>query len=254
MVPKTCKEQNLFFRYNYKMSKFFALIPAAGSGSRMKHNLPKQYLSLIGKPMIYHTIRTLCHFPKITNVIVVLEPDDSEWLKYNWSDFSDKLVVLNCGGKTRSISILNGLKAAPEKLIIDDNDWVLVHDAARPCLSDALLGKLVNELEDDEVGGLLAVPLADTLKRSNVSSRVQNTESRKDLWQAQTPQMFRYKLLVDALSRPSSMAMTDDASAIEGLGLHPKLVLSNTLNLKITYPQDMVLAELILRTHLGGEK
>lgn len=235
------------------MSKYFAIIPAAGSGSRMKNNLPKQYLPLAGRPMIYHALNTLCHFPKIASVFVVLAPDDSEWLKHDWSEFSDKLIVLNCGGTTRSMSILNGLKAVPEKLSIGDNDWVLVHDAARPCLSETLLKKLVDQLADDTVGGLLAVPLADTLKRSNVSSRVECTESRKDLWQAQTPQMFRYKLLVDALSRPSSKAMTDDASAVEELGLHPKLVLSDTRNLKITYPQDIILAELILRTQLGGD-
>jgi 2-C-methyl-D-erythritol 4-phosphate cytidylyltransferase len=234
------------------MSKYFAIIPAAGSGSRMKNNLPKQYLPLAGRPMIYHALKTLCHFPKIASVFVILAPEDSEWLKHDWSEFSDKLIVLNCGGTTRSMSILNGLKAAPEKLSIGDSDWVLVHDAARPCLSEILLEKLVDELANEVVGGLLAVPLADTLKRSNVSSRVERTESRKDLWQAQTPQMFRYKLLVDALSRPSSMAVTDDASAVEGLGLHPKLVLSDTHNLKITYPQDMILAELILQTQLGG--
>lgn len=235
------------------MSKYYALIPAAGSGSRMENNLPKQYLPIAGRPMIYHALKSLCHFPKIASVFVVLAPHDSEWLKHDWSEFSDKLIMLNCGGATRSMSILNGLKAAPKKLLIGDNDWVLVHDAARPCLSETLLGKLVDELANDPVGGLLAVPLADTLKRSNVSSRVERTESRKDLWQAQTPQMFRYKLLVDALSRPSSMTMTDDASAVEGLGLHPKLVLSDTRNLKITYPQDIVLAELILRTQLGGD-
>ncbi len=235
------------------MSNYFALIPAAGSGSRMENSLPKQYLPIAGRPMIYHALKALCHFPKITSVFVVLAPQDNEWLKHDWSEFSDKLIMLNCGGTTRSISILNGLKAAPEKLLIGDDDWVLVHDAARPCLSETLLEKLVDELANDSVGGLLAVPLADTLKRSNVGSRVERTESRKDLWQAQTPQMFRYKLLVDALSRPNSMTMTDDASAVEGLGLHPKLVLSDTRNLKITFPQDIVLAELILRTQLGGD-
>ncbi len=248
----TYQEEDLFFRYNYKMSKFFALIPAAGSGSRMENKLPKQYLPLAGRPMIYHALRTLCRSPGIVSVFVVLAPDDSEWLRHDWSEFSGKLVVFNSGGVTRSMSILNGLKAAPDASSIGDSDWVLVHDAARPCLSEALLNKLMNELADDAVGGLLAVPLADTLKRSDVSNRVEHTESRKGLWQAQTPQMFRYKLLVDALSRPSSIAMTDDASAVEELGLHPKLVLSDARNLKITYPQDMILAELILRAQLEG--
>ncbi len=229
------------------MSKFFALIPAAGSGSRMGNKLPKQYLSLAGKPLIYHSVRTLCHSSEITGVFVVLAPGDNEWLKYDWSEFYSKLVVFDCGGATRAMSILNGLKVASESSSIGDGDWVLVHDAARPCLSESLLNKLLNELADDEVGGLLAVPLADTLKRGGTDNRVEKTESRKDLWQAQTPQMFRYRLLVDALCRPGSITMTDDASAVEALGLHPKLVLSDVCNLKITYPQDLILAELILR-------
>lgn len=233
------------------MSKFFALIPAAGSGSRMENKLPKQYLSLAGRPMIYHAVRTLCLSSEITSVFVVLDSEDSEWLKYDWSEFSSKLIVFNCGGETRAMSILNGLKTASEASFIGDDDWVLVHDAARPCLSKELLKKLLNELADDAVGGLLAVPLSDTLKRSGANDRVKKTESRKDLWQAQTPQMFRYKLLMDALCKPDSIIMTDDASAVEALGLYPKLVLGDVRNIKITYPQDLTLAELILRAQQG---
>lgn len=233
------------------MSKFFALIPAAGSGSRMENKLPKQYLSLAGRPMIYHAVRTLYLSPEITSVFVVLDSGDSEWLKYDWSEFSSKLVVFNRGGETRAMSILNGLKAASEASFIDNDDWVLVHDAARPCLSGELLKKLLDELADDVVGGLLAVPLSDTLKRSGANDRVKKTESRKDLWQAQTPQMFRYKLLMDALCKPDSITMTDDASAVEALGLYPKLVLGDVRNIKITYPQDLILAELILRAQQG---
>ena len=233
------------------MSKFFALIPAAGSGSRMGNKLPKQYLSLAGRPMIYHAVRTLCFSSEITSVFVVLDSEDSEWLKYDWSEFSSKLIVFNCGGETRAMSILNGLKTASEVSFIGDDDWVLVHDAARPCLSEELLKKLLNELADDAVGGLLAVPLSDTLKRSGANDRVKKTESRKDLWQAQTPQMFRYKLLMDALCKPDSITMTDDASAVEALGLYPKLVLGDVRNIKITYPQDLTLAELILQAQQG---
>jgi 2-C-methyl-D-erythritol 4-phosphate cytidylyltransferase len=233
------------------MSKFFALIPAAGSGSRMGNMMPKQYLSLVGRPMIYHAVRTLCLSPEIASVFIVLDSEDSEWLKYDWSEFSDKLVVFNCGGKTRAMSILNGLKVASEASFIGNDDWVLVHDAARPCLNGELLKKLLDELADDAVGGLLAVPLSDTLKRSGANDRVKKTESRKDLWQAQTPQMFRYKLLMDALCKPDSITMTDDASAVEALGLYPKLVLGDVRNIKITYPQDLTLAELILQAQQG---
>ena len=229
------------------MAKFFALIPAAGFGSRMGNELPKQYLSLAGRPMIYHALRTLCDSPRIAGVFVVLSPGDNEWPRHDWSEFFGKLVVFNCGGAARAESILNGLKAAPVASPICDDDWVLVHDAARPCLSVAQLNKLIDELVDDAVGGLLAVPVADTLKRSDANSRVEHTESREGLWQAQTPQMFRYRLLLDALSRIGGAAMTDDAGAVEALGLHPKLVLSDTRNLKVTYPQDLALAELILR-------
>lgn len=229
------------------MANFFALIPAAGSGSRMGGELPKQYLPLAGRPMIYHALRTLCRSPRITRVFVVLTPGDGEWLRHDWSGLPDKLAVLECGGATRAQSVLNGLKAAREASSISSSDWVLVHDAARPCLGEKQLDRLMDELADDEVGGLLAVPVADTLKRGDTHGRVERTESRENLWQAQTPQMFRYQLLMEALSMTGGATMTDDAGAIEALGLHPKLVLSDVRNLKVTYPQDLALAELILR-------
>ncbi|MDO9470846.1 MAG: 2-C-methyl-D-erythritol 4-phosphate cytidylyltransferase [Nitrosomonas sp.] len=229
------------------MSKFFALIPAAGSGARMGNELPKQYLSLNSRPMIYHAIYTLCQNQFIAGVFVILAPSDSEWFKYDWSEFSEKLVVLSCGGLTRADSVLNGLTAAKQKNLVDSNDWILVHDAARPCLTSIQLDKLINELSIDEVGGLLAVPVADTLKRSNIENRVTHTESRENLWQAQTPQMFRYDLLTHALRSTTNINVTDDASAVEALGFQPKLVLGDAYNFKVTYPQDLALAELILQ-------
>jgi len=229
------------------MSKFFALIPAAGSGARMGNELPKQYLSLNNRPMIYHAIYTLCQNQFIAGVFVVLAPSDSEWLKYEWSEFSEKLVVLSCGGLTRADSVLNGLTAAKQKDLVDTDDWILVHDAARPCLTSIQLDKLINELATDDVGGLLAVPVADTLKRSNTENRVAHTESRENLWQAQTPQMFRYDLLTHALRSATSINVTDDASAVEALGFQPKLVLGDAYNFKVTYPQDLALAELIIQ-------
>lgn len=229
------------------MQNFFALIPAAGSGSRMGDQMPKQYLPLAGKPMIRHALATLCNSPRLSRVFVVLSPGDGEWARHDWSEFSNKLSMLECGGATRAETVLNGLKAGQEGTVIKDDDWVLVHDAARPCLGEKLLDKLMDELEEDEVGGLLAVPVADTLKRSDPTCRVERTEPRESLWQAQTPQMFRYRTLVNALSRAGGVAMTDDAGAIEALGLRPKLVLSDARNLKVTYPQDLALAELILK-------
>ncbi|MEK7771315.1 MAG: 2-C-methyl-D-erythritol 4-phosphate cytidylyltransferase [Pseudomonadota bacterium] len=229
------------------MSKFFALIPAAGSGSRMANELPKQYLLLNNKPMIYHAIDTLYRNRFIIRVFVILAPYDNEWHKHDWSAFSEKLTVLNCGGITRAESVLNGLTTAKQKNLVGADDWILVHDAARPCLTSVQLDKLINELTGDEIGGLLAVPVADTLKRSNSEDRVAHTESRENLWQAQTPQMFRYDLLTKALHNSVHINVTDDASAVEALGLQPKLVVSDAYNFKVTYPQDLALAELIIQ-------
>jgi 2-C-methyl-D-erythritol 4-phosphate cytidylyltransferase len=213
----------------------------------MNNELPKQYLSLADKPMIYHALHTLCHSSHIFRVFVILAPDDNEWNRYDWSSFAGKLVVKYCGGATRADSVLNGLKAMQADGSIGNDDWILVHDAARPCLTIFQLDQLIDTLALDEVGGLLAIPVADTLKRADSNQRVMGTESRNGLWQAQTPQMFRLGLLMDALSKVNSAAITDDASAIEALGLRPRLVQSDAYNFKVTYPQDLALAELILQ-------
>jgi len=223
------------------MSDFFALVPAAGSGSRMGSELPKQYLPLAGQPMIFHALNTLCSSPEISTVFVVLAPDDELFHTYDWSVFGDKLQPLYCGGAARADTVLNGLLASE----LEPDDWVLVHDAARPCLTEAHLAKLIVEVRDDEVGGILAVPVADTLKRADEAARIEHTEARAGLWQAQTPQMFRVGLLAEALQLCPEV--TDEASAVEALGLRPRLVLSETSNFKVTYPQDLLLAELLLQ-------
>jgi 2-C-methyl-D-erythritol 4-phosphate cytidylyltransferase len=222
------------------MTELHALVPAAGLGARMGDSMPKQYLPLAGQPMIAHALNTLCASPEITTVFVVLAPDDTLFHSYDWSRFGDKLQPLFCGGERRADTVLNGLLASE----IEADDWVLVHDAARPCLTLAHLSKLIAELRDHAVGGILAVPVADTLKRADDHDRILRTESRERLWQAQTPQMFRAGLLARALQQPGSF--TDDASAVEALGLQPKLVLSEPTNFKVTYPQDLLLAELLL--------
>ncbi|MDR2195643.1 MAG: 2-C-methyl-D-erythritol 4-phosphate cytidylyltransferase [Gallionellaceae bacterium] len=222
------------------MPQFHALVPAAGSGSRMGGDLPKQYLPLAGKPMIHHALATLCDSADIATVFVVLAPDDALFHSYDWSRFGDKLQPLYCGGVTRAQSVSNGLLAAE----LDADDWVLVHDAARPCLAQSDLQKLIDELRDDEVGGILAAPAADTLKRADTDGRIARTEDRANLWQAQTPQMFRAGLLMRALQ--SAPQVTDEASAVEALGLRPKLVESEQANFKVTYPRDVRMAELIL--------
>ncbi len=226
------------------MPDFYALVPAAGSGSRMGGELPKQYLPLAGKPMIYHALATLCGCADITTVFVVLAPEDKLFHGYDWSEFGDKLQPLYCGGATRAESVLNGLMASE----LEPDEWVLVHDAARPCLTGAHLSRMIAELRDDEVGGILAIPVADTLKRADGARRIARTEDRNGLWQAQTPQMFRAGLLVEALETAPNV--TDEASAMEALGLHPKLVECESTNFKVTYPQDIRLAELLLREGL----
>ena len=225
------------------MPRHFAIVPAAGSGSRFGAQLPKQYLPLAGKPMIHHALAALCRCERIDRVWVVLSPDDAWWPTFDWTNLGAKLETVFCGGATRAESVANGLAAA--ETAAADDDWVLVHDAARPCLSQAVLAALCDQLADDPVGGLLAVPVADTLKRAGADQRVVATEPRDALWQAQTPQMFRYGVLLRALA--DHPGVTDEAGAIEAAGLKPKLVCADTTNLKVTYPADLRLAELILQ-------
>ena len=225
------------------MPRHYALVPAAGSGARFGAEIPKQYLPLTGRPMIHHALAALCRCERIERVWVVLSPDDGWWETYDWSGLGAKLEVLRCGGATRAESVANGLRAVGE--IVAEDDWMLVHDAARPGLSQALLAALCEALRDDPVGGLLAVPVADTLKRADAGQRVAATEARDGLWQAQTPQMFRYGLLRRALD--GRQAVTDEAGALEALGCRPLLVRADATNFKVTYPADLELAELVLK-------
>jgi 2-C-methyl-D-erythritol 4-phosphate cytidylyltransferase len=225
-------------------SRNIVLIPAAGVGSRMGGELPKQYLPIFNLPMIQHTVSVFAQHAAITKIYVVLSPQDMEFQAWQ-SAFSEHVEILHCGGDTRAETVLNGLQAIASEMVSDD--WVLVHDAARPCLSAEALQRLIDTLKDDEVGGLLATPVADTLKRADSHGRVKLTESREYLWRAQTPQMFRYGLLKRALEQANSHAPTDEAQAIEALGFSPKLVLGDNRNLKVTYPEDLALAEMLLK-------
>lgn len=227
------------------MPNFYGLIPAAGSGSRMGEPTPKQYLEVLGRPLIYYAIARLCGCKDIERVYVVLAPDDERWGRYDWEAFAPTLVPLFCGGSERFESVRNGLKAIQDD--VEADDWVLVHDAARPCLGEEALARLIVENGADPVGGLLAVPVADTLKRADAEQRIAHTEARAGLWQAQTPQMFRHGMLFEALSRPGGHVPTDEAQAIEQLGLKPKLVLGDSRNFKVTYPQDLEMATLLLQ-------
>ena len=223
------------------MSRYFALIPAAGLGARFGGEMPKQYLPVHGRPLLWHAAAVLAQHPRIERVVVVLHPDDSRFMQEPWQELG-VIEGLRVGGRTRAESVHNGLRAMRG---VAQDDWVLVHDAARPCLTLAMIDRLLDEVGDDTAGGLLAVPLADTLKRGDANSCVIATEPREDRWRAQTPQMFRYGVLLTALA--ASRDVTDDASAVEAMGLRPRLVMGSDLNLKVTYPEDLLLAELVLR-------
>jgi 2-C-methyl-D-erythritol 4-phosphate cytidylyltransferase len=204
---------------------------------------PKQYLTIAGRPMLWHSLRVFHDCEEIAHAYVVLAPDDGLWDGHDWSEFQSFLSILRCGGATRAQSVLNGLMAMAGE--VDPQDWILVHDAARPCLTQSLLERLIVEAGRDDTGGLLAVPVADTLKRADSGGKVAATEPREGLWQAQTPQMFRHGMLRQALEAANE-AVTDEASAIEGLGGRPLLVQSDSSNLKVTYPADLQLAAMLL--------
>ena len=207
---------------------------------------PKQYLPLSGKPMLWHAVRAVC-LPPVENVFVVVAPDDAQFARCDWSEFGGKVEPLYCGGATRRDSVFNGLVAAME--VVAPDDWMLVHDAARPCLPRRDLERLIEEVRADQVGGILALPVAETIKKAakdeGGAQRISGSEDRSLLWLAQTPQMFRAGLLAQAL-RQAKRPVTDEAGAIEQLGLQPRLVAGSRENLKVTWPEDVAIAEAIL--------
>ena len=209
--------------------------------------IPKQYLPLCGKPMVSHSIQTFFACPRIATINLALSVEDYFWRSLTL-DSNSRFNLHYTGGDTRSQTVLNTLEAMRPQ--VAEDDWILVHDAARPGLTASLLDHLLDTLENDAVGGLLALPLADTLKQSNADSRVQNTIPREGLWQAQTPQMFRFGLLQNALASFSG-APTDEAQAVEALGLQPKLVVGSLRNMKITYPQDLALMEVLMQKEMS---
>jgi 2-C-methyl-D-erythritol 4-phosphate cytidylyltransferase len=226
-----------------------ALIPAAGGGRRFGGELPKQYADLGGRPLLSRTIDRLRRALDLDATLVLLAPDDAHFDAAIGAQ--PGVEALRCGGATRAETVANALAALAGRCAADD--WILVHDAARPCVPVEALQRLVGELADDAVGGLLAIPVADTLKREDplTPGRVLRTEDRAGLWQAQTPQMFRYSVLRDALAAPGALAATDEGWAVEALAAAgacalPRLIAGSTLNIKITFPADLALAAAIL--------
>lgn len=228
--------------------KIVALVPAAGTGTRLGDALPKQYLDTNGHPLIYHALAALKQVSRVSRIVVVLSPEDRHWQTLmadsaSGADLDGRVGTLSAGGATRGESVANGLAALGNEL--NNDDWVMVHDAARPCIRTELIEQFIDELESDPVGGLLALPLADTIKLADEGLRVQKTLPREAIWRAQTPQMFRYGILLKALRQMPQA--TDEAQAIEALGLQPRLVMGDSANLKVTYAPDLKLARMLLK-------
>ncbi|HXG28190.1 MAG TPA: 2-C-methyl-D-erythritol 4-phosphate cytidylyltransferase [Nevskiales bacterium] len=229
--------------------RFWALIPAAGRGARMGLERPKQYLTLGGKTMLEHSLGLFLDHARIAGVVVALAPQDPYWPQLKIAHTPRVHAVT--GGDERAQSVLAGLRRLGE--MAGQEDWVLVHDAARPCLDRGMIDRLMAELEQDPVGGLLALPARDTIKQAQ-EGRVAATLDRRQLWHAQTPQMFRLGALHAALTGAiaAGRAVTDESMAMELAGHAPRLVEGSADNLKITRREDLGLAEFILRRRAEG--
>lgn len=222
----------------------FALVPAAGVGARSGADRPKQYVPLAGRAMMAHTLSALAQVPGLAATLVVLAPDDDQFEAAVPGFAGAAAWTARCGGATRAETVARGL----DELLArgaQPHDWVLVHDAARCLVRPEWVERLVEACADDEVGGLLALPLADTLKQAS-AGRVEATVDRREKWAAQTPQMFRLGLLKPALVHAGG-AVTDESSAIEALGHQPLLVEGAMENFKVTWPADFALAEILLK-------
>jgi 2-C-methyl-D-erythritol 4-phosphate cytidylyltransferase len=225
------------------MPRCHALIPAAGVGARAGVPIPKQYAPINGVPMLVHTLRAFNAAKSITDVHLVLSMADEWFDDLGPGDVDEKVWIHRVGGPSRAVSVRNGLAAIADTTAA--TDWILVHDAARPCITPAMIDAMAAELMDDAVGGLLALPVADTVKRGDASGRVAETIARDGLWLAQTPQMFHYGMLADAYARFPDV--TDEAGAMERAAHVPRLVMGHARNIKVTYPADFELAALYLK-------
>jgi len=240
--------------------RHFALIPCAGTGSRAGGPLPKQYQTIAGHPMLWYALAAFSACDAISATALVLAPDDMPLeSRFGAAAFAGlRFDTAFVGGDSRHASVLAGLHHLAQ-LGAADSDWVLVHDAARPGLTPAMIHALIRAVEEDgpaaAIGGILAVPVPDTLKRAADDARIGATVPREGLWQAQTPQMFRVGVLRQALEEAlaEGAVVTDEASAIERLGLRPRLVNGSLRNFKVTYPEDFALAEVLLGGPAAGD-
>lgn len=229
-------------------AQYFLIVPASGIGTRMASAIPKQYLKLDnGLSVLDQTLKTLLNIPQIKGCVIAIAENDREF-KHSEFAHHPKLLSVVKGGEQRFYSVINALNAL--KSFANDNDWVLVHDAVRPCVKEVEVIDLIKQLAHHPTGGLLASPVIDTLKRAHNAS-VESTLDRENIWLAQTPQMYRLGILSKALDKvvQNNLSITDDASSIEHLGLQSVLVNGSSSNIKITRPEDLTLANFYLKTH-----
>lgn len=227
------------------MTEIWAVIPAAGVGKRMQADRPKQYLEIDNKTILQHTIERMTSLPRVAGVVVAVSPGDEYWKDLSLP--KNKPVIKIDGGAERCHSVLNGLKYLAENQ--SAMTWVLVHDAARPCVRKEDIDLLVEQVVGHAVGGILGLPVADTLKYCNASLAIEKTVSRDHLWRALTPQLFRVGELKNAIEKSlaDNYLVTDEASAIEHMGGTPLIVEGHPDNIKITRPQDLMLAKVFLQ-------
>ena len=230
---------------NVPIPGYWAVIAAAGGGKRMGAAVPKQYLPLAGRPLLAHAVERVAGHPRVSGAVVVLARDDALWDAVELGPVPRPRRAT--GGAERCHSVLNGLEALAGDAAEDD--WILVHDAARPCVRPEDIDRLMDELAGHPVGGLLGLPARDTLKRADPDGSVRETVARAGLWHALTPQMFRFGLLRRALQAAigGGLLVTDEAQAVELAGHVPRLVEGSPDNVKVTAPRDLALAELFLR-------
>lgn len=230
--------------------RYWVVIPAAGIGTRMETATPKQYLRLKGRTVIEHVLQRFCTHPAIAGIVVALAPEDPYWRELPLA--GHEKIRTTMGGAERCHSVLYGLRALRE--VADEEDWVLVHDAARPCLSREDVDRLIEAVTGHGIGGILAAPARDTMKRAGPGNEIRDTVDRSELWHALTPQMFRLGLLERAMTEAveEGLMVTDEAQAMELAGHHPLLVPGQADNLKITHPGDLQIAELFLSRQENG--
>ena len=226
------------------MPDYWGLIPAAGTGVRMNAGAPKQYLEISGRTILEHTMCRMLGCQAISGLVVCVAADDKHWQSICLAD--KRVLPSATGGATRAETVVNGLVALGK--VASQDDWVLVHDAARPCLSHEALERLLREVGADDVGGILALPISDTVKRADKDNHIVTTEKKDGLWRAQTPQMFRLGVLHNAMESAlaSGADITDEARAMELMGYSPQLVVGEPGNIKVTLPEDLALAEILL--------